>query len=112
MPDILPEFKVDLTRVKPGESALPEGDDIYGRRTKLGGMPDWEQDDETPNCPDCGKRMIFVAQIDSIEHDDPQNPHAVDALSPDQAWMFVDVGMIYVFYCSYCFESVSVVQFG
>lgn len=33
--------------------------------TKIGGVTAWLQDDETPNCPKCGKSMKFVAQIES-----------------------------------------------
>jgi hypothetical protein len=47
------------------------GDDIIERvfsETKLGGVPAWVQNDETPPCPKCGRRMEFVAQIDSGIH--------------------------------------------
>lgn len=33
--------------------------------TKFGGVPAWQQDNETPNCPICGKLMKFVAQVSS-----------------------------------------------
>ena len=98
----LPEFRVTLTRLKRGERAFPTVD-AEGRRTKLGGDPDYIQGDQPlPKCPECGKSMLFVAQIDSVEHDWDSNPHAVDALSQKQKWMFGDVGMIYVFFCQNC----------
>ncbi len=106
----LPEFRVTLTRLKPGEQAYPQGDDTphyeaHGQRTKLGGDPDWEQGERpNPECPNCGLPMTFVAQIDSVEHQWRSNPHSVDALSDDQKWMFGDVGMIYVFFCFDCLE--------
>lgn len=32
---------------------------------KIGGVPAWLQDNETPDCPICGKPMKFVAQVSS-----------------------------------------------
>ena len=113
--EILPEFRVTLTRLKDGESAYPvEGSrrEHLGQRTKLGGKPDWDQNDETPECPDCGAPMTFVAQVDSVEHQSKLNPHSVNALSDDQKWMFGDVGMIYVFFCLGCNTTSSVFQCG
>ena len=113
--EILPPFKVTLTRLKEGEPEFPKYEKSYesqGQRTKLGGTPDWVQNDETPSCPDCNQPMTFVAQIDSIEHDWKKNPHAVYALSEDQKWMFGDVGMIYVFHCFDCTTAQAVIQCG
>lgn len=106
MSERLPEFRVSLVRLKPGESAFPKGPDIphyeyQGQRTKLGGDPDWEQGARpNPNCPECGQPTTFVAQIDSVEHKWRSNPHSVDYT--DQKWMFGDVGLIYVFFCFDC----------
>jgi uncharacterized protein YwqG len=86
--------------------------DNLGLRSKLGGSPDWDQDDETPQCRSCNREMSFVAQLDSIEHDDPNNPHRVDALSGDQHYMFGDVGILYVFFCFECLEPTIVFQCG
>jgi len=68
---------------------VPDGvptvaDAALGQRSKLGGSPTWIQFDETPQCPRCSHAMTFLAQIDSIEHDEPSNPHRVNCLSPDQ----------------------------
>ncbi|MCC6361621.1 MAG: hypothetical protein IT450_23035 [Phycisphaerales bacterium] len=107
----LPEFRVNLTRLRPGEQAYPKADsyDPCGQRTKLGGDPDYYNGDEpTPICPNCRAAMTFVAQIDSVEHDCECNPHKVDCLSDDQKWMLGDVGMIYVFFCFECWETRSV----
>jgi hypothetical protein len=110
--ETLPEFRVTLTRLKNGETAYPideDGfsEDMEGQRTKLGGLPESIQGgvDDLPKCPDCQKEMLFVAQIDSIEHQWETNPHSVDALSEDQKWMFGDVGMIYVFFCKECLRA-------
>jgi hypothetical protein len=113
--EILPEFRVTLTRLKKGETAYPiDGPhyEYHGQRTKLGGEPDWVQSDEVPLCSDCGAPMSFVAQIDSVEHQWKSNPHSVDALSDDQRWMFADVGMIYVFFCFECSTTSSIFQCG
>jgi len=109
-PKRLPEIRVLLSRVSPGESAIPlEYPDNLGLRTKLGGEPDWIQGDETPICPSCQQKMTFVAQIDSIEDSNPYNPLRKDPLA-DKDYMFGDVGMIYVFFCFECCETASVFQ--
>lgn len=106
----LREYRVIFER---GSGALPsDEDDRLGLRTKFGGEPDWEQDDETPSCSSCLAPMTFVAQLDSIEHDYRNNPHAVGALSGDQHFMFGDVGLIYVFFCFPCSASKSIFQCG
>ncbi|MEM6798756.1 MAG: hypothetical protein AAF589_04510 [Planctomycetota bacterium] len=71
--DKLPEFRVILERVADGEQAYPRGGDVkhyeyHGRRTQLGGTPDFAQQDQDarPPCPKCGKDATFVAQIDSV----------------------------------------------
>jgi hypothetical protein len=116
----LPEFRVTLTRLKPGEQAFPNartvGDPRYddgGQRTKLGGSPTYEQGEQPPpTCPSCGKLMTFVAQIDSVEHDAPHNPHRVHCLSTAQQWMFGDVGMIHVFFCFECCQPMATFECG
>src|SRR5215469_13459716 len=115
--ETLPEFRVTLTRMKPGETAYPINEETphyeyHGRRTKLGGEPDWDQYNEVPICDGCKESMTFVAQIDSVEHHWDSNPHAVTAGSEKQKWMFGDVGMIYVFFCFRCLETKSVFQCG
>mgnify|MGYP002625406988 FL=1 len=107
----LNEYRVKLERVKPGERAVPlDYPDNLGLRTKLGGTPDWIQNDDTPECPECGDLMYFVAQIDSVEHWNPDNPLIVDP--PEHIdFMFSDVGMIYVFYCFDCLEVHSLQQY-
>ena len=111
--ETLPEFKVTLTRLKAGEKPYPAASlrfDPLGQRTKLGGEPDWIQNEETPSCPYCYTAMTFISQIDSVEHQSKSNPHSVNALSDDRKWMFGDVGMIYVFFCFECTSTTSVSQ--
>ena len=107
--DQLPEFRVTLTRLRPGEEAYPTDferrEEALGQRTKLGGQPDWEQDpQDSPRCRKCQRPATFVAQIDSVEYGSQYNPHGVDWMTDEQKWMFADVGMIYVFFCFDCLE--------
>lgn len=69
-----------------------------GTRHKLGGKPDWLQKkrDETPTCEDCGAKMTFYGQLDSIGDD----------------YNLADCGMVYVFVCFDCFTTKSVLQAG
>jgi uncharacterized protein YwqG len=109
-PRRLPEIRVKLERVQEKERAVTLGYPAnLGLRTKLGGEPDWIQGDETPNCSSCGQPMVFVGQIDSIEHDNEHNPLRRDCLG-HQDYMFGDVGMIYVFFCFECGNSRSLEQ--
>ena len=43
------------------QSASRPETDVLG---KLGGAPDWIQDDETPPCPSCANPMTFVAELE------------------------------------------------
>ena len=61
--------------------------------TKLGGEPEWIQVEWRPEC--CGKPMVYLAQIDSL--DIPQ------AKLPDSA-------IVYLFFCPKCFETTSQMQ--
>jgi uncharacterized protein YwqG len=109
-PRRLPEIRVTLKRVPPGERAVPLNyPDNLGIRTKLGGEPAWIQGDDTPQCSGCGQPMTFVAQIDSVEHDSRLNPLRRDCME-DKDYMFGDVGMIYVFFCYQCCQPGCVHQ--
>ena len=62
----LPEFKLSITRVPPGETALPwDSEDLYvnhaGQRSKFGGKPDFNQwtAGDIPDCPICFRRDDF-----------------------------------------------------
>jgi len=105
------EYRIKFEKVAKGKTAVPDPDRL-GVRSKLGGKPNWVQQPEVPKCPDCKQAMTFIAQIDSIEHDEPHNPNAVGSASGQQQFMFGDVGMIYVFMCFWCMETRSVVQCG
>jgi uncharacterized protein YwqG len=106
----LRQYRMKFERIPDGQAAVDPKE--LGSRSKLGGDPDWEQGDEWPDCSDCGTRMTFIAQLDSIEHDEDGNPHRMDAIHGDQHFMFGDVGMLYIFLCENCNESRSVMQCG
>jgi len=96
----LPEFKVVLT----GAEIKPKVRDQD--KTKLGGSPSWIQDAQIPVCKSCKKKLLFVAQIDSLDHYYKNAP----------GYMFHDCGIIYVFICrdSSCegsLKPVSILQF-
>lgn len=74
----------------------------FGKRSKFGGFPDWIQNDETPKCDCCKKKMDFIAQLDSIDY----TGFAQEKIE----YMFGDVGMIYVFFCKNCGMAKSVFQ--
>ena len=84
-----------------------------GSGLSLAVQPDYDQGKQSPPlCPRCGKAMTFVAQIDSVEHDAPGNPHRVDCMSTQQQWMLGDVGMIYVFFCFDCCQPAATFECG
>ena len=94
--DIIPEIKLmrtdgfgkDLKHFR-----YPDDENI-GNRNKLGGVPDWIQNDETPKCPHCKNKMVFYGQLDSINSD----------------YNIMDCGIIYVFYCPDCGDAKAIVQ--
>lgn len=91
---IIPEIKlVPTAETAEARSAIGyEYNDEAGHRHKLGGEPDFIQEEEKPEC--CGNRMTFYAQIDSIGDD----------------YDLADCGMIYVFVCFDCFSVKSFLQ--
>lgn len=102
MPDQLPVFRI-IAEPMPGDLPDPKDPKRLGRRSKFGGQPTWEQEDETPTCPRCGNAMVFVAQLDSIGFD------RRGAAAAEQ-YIFGDVGLIYVFFCFEDGETRSVFQ--
>ncbi|MFC1855548.1 hypothetical protein ACFL2A_03275 [Thermodesulfobacteriota bacterium] len=67
---------------------------VVGTRHKLGGSPQYIQQNEIPKCPDCREEMTFYGQLDSINDD----------------YCLADCGIIYVFVCFDCFETKSIIQ--
>lgn len=68
----IPEYRLRVEPVSPETDAVlgfePASDEI-GDRHHLGRRPTWLQDDQTPSCLDCGDRMTFCGQLDSIGDD-------------------------------------------
>jgi hypothetical protein len=65
-----------------------------GKRHKIGGKPDWLQGDETPECSQCFKKMTFYGQLDSLG----------DRVA------LGDCGKIFVFVCTDCLSTQSILQ--
>lgn len=93
---MIPEIKINLKpKSKEAEDIIgfKWAESIMGKRSKLGGAPDWIQKPEVPYC-ECGKEMTFYGQLDSIG---------------DEV-ILGDCGMIYVFVCFDCCETKSILQ--
>lgn len=75
-------------RTNPYASVVPENDYDPNR---LGGLPEWVQYPEYPNCPDCGRSLRFLGQLDADEHG---------------GWE----GLIYAFHCAECGVAATVQQ--
>jgi hypothetical protein len=58
---------------------------------RVGGEPTWIQNPEVPMCPDCGKSLAFVAQLDLGDIIDGE-------------------GLVYLFWCDRCSVSAVVYQ--
>lgn len=65
-----------------------------GTRHQLGGEPSFLQNAIWPVCPHGHGRMTFYGQLDSINDD----------------FCIADCGLVYVFICFDCYESISIVQ--
>ena len=65
-----------------------------GKRHKLGGCPDWQQNSEWPLCECCDESMTFYGQLDSIGDN----------------YDLADCGIIYVFVCFNCFTTTSILH--
>ncbi len=88
---ILPCFNLKLEpvdekakKLTPFKWAGPE----IGKRSKIGGIPIGIEESDYPKCPDCGKKMTFYGQLDSINDD----------------YIIADCGLIAVFICFDCNE--------
>lgn len=65
-----------------------------GTRHQLGGTPKFIQKENWPKCYSCSEIMSFYGQLDSINDD----------------FQIADCGMIYVFLCFDCNETISIIQ--
>jgi hypothetical protein len=73
--------------------------DMVVMSTKIGGVPAWLQNDETPFCSICGKQMKFIAQISS-ELNGPLDEDPSKWAEQNKKFLdFGGDGMGYVFIC-------------
>ncbi len=95
----IPPFRLRPEPLSPEAEQLPLFEwapDEVGRRHQLGGEPSWLQGDATPVCGECGERMTFFGQLDSINDD----------------IVLADAGLVYVFVCFNDFQAQAIVQSG
>lgn len=95
---LIPEIKLvpDPQTKKAKQAVGFQWNEEAGTRHKLGGTPNFIQNEKWPECTACRKRMTFYAQLDSI----------------GDKYNLADCGMIYVFVCFGCFEIKSILQSG
>jgi hypothetical protein len=89
--EMVTEPQVDTTDYRLEESLL----EAVSASTKIGGVPYWIQNDETPACPVCEGAMKFVAQLDE-ELVLPTTPEEWDGY---KGFNFGDAGIGYLFLC-------------
>ena len=93
----IPPFKLKLIPLNEKAKQLPKflyaREDI-GERNQLGGKPDFIQEKCWPICPVCKEKMVFYAQLDSINDD----------------FCIGDCGMLYIFICLDCLETKTIIQ--
>jgi len=72
-PSEYPDYEAKLTLTQ--EAVIDNSSDVnldeeiletVHETTKLGGTPLWLQFNEKPNCPNCGGKMKFIAQLDAV----------------------------------------------
>lgn len=98
MPSI-PPFRLRPEPLSAEAEALPGFEwaaEEVGQRHQLGGEPEWLQGDATPVCSECGEKMTFYGQLDSINDD----------------IVLADAGLVYVFVCFDDFQARAIVQSG
>jgi hypothetical protein len=81
-------YALSAQQTRPFSSLVPDGDFSPNR---LGGLPGWVQYPQHPRCPDCGKSMRFICQLDADEHG---------------GWE----GLLYVLLCAECGVAATVHQ--
>jgi hypothetical protein len=88
----LAEGEEDLPMRPTALVAVPAGKKA-GRKSKLGGEPNWIQSDSTPDCPRCDAPMAFAAQLASDKH-----------------IAYSDMGLLYAFVCPECKILATLIQ--
>lgn len=94
----IPEYKIELIAVDENAKKARNFENYcwekLGNRFKIGGKPDFIQEEDWPKCTCCNQKMSFYAQLDTIGSD----------------FDIGDSGLIYVFYCFYCNKAKAIVQ--
>lgn len=96
--DKIPPFRLELIPLDEEAAALKPfqwADPVVGTRHKIGGEADFLQKSTYPQCS-CGRTMTFYGQLDSL----------------NDKFVLADCGMIYVFVCSDCWDTKSILQSG
>lgn len=94
----IPEIPLRMVPESTKAKAVVDGSHGYveaGDQHKIGGQPDWLQNDETPECPECEEAMDFYGQLDHLG--------SLENIKDD--------GRIYVFLCRNCYTTEAVLQF-
>jgi hypothetical protein len=95
MPLTIPEIPLlPQPQTEEARAALGDPQPECGLRHKLGGTPDWIQEEAWPSCPSCRERMTFYGQLDSL----------------GGAFDLADCGLVLVFVCFDCFETTAVLD--
>lgn len=102
-----PDYEVTLERsddpaVDVAELGIDDEDlfEAVYDRFKIGGVPRWLQSNDTPTCPGCGGRMIFVAQLDAaLDGRLPADPKEWDEDKYKFFHFGGDDGVGYLFLC-------------
>ena len=93
----IPPFRLRPEPLSPEAESLPGFEwapEDVGKRHQLGGDPQWLQAEGPPVCAECGQKMTFYGQLDSINDD----------------IVLADCGLVYVFVCFDDVTAAAVVQ--
>lgn len=94
---VIPEFKMILHPLSEEAKEL-RGINLDSKNicneSKLGGYPECITSEVWPNCPECGIKMSFYAQLAPVSPDYPICSNST----------------VYVFLCFDCYESFSIIQ--
>lgn len=93
---IIPKLKIAYEGEESRKLGFKWADEIIGKRSKIGGVPDFIQSEDTPKCECCNIPMTFYSQLDSLSDE----------------ICFADCGMIYIFVCFDCYKVESFIQSG
>lgn len=99
MSEQIPPFRLQPVPLTPEAEQMKgfrAAADEVGTRHRLGGEPDWQQEELVPSCPVCGERMTFYGQLDSI----------------NDRFVLADCGIVYVFVCLDDTQATAFIQSG